>query len=59
VVVCLLDNIRTVVSRGVSVPDQLAVQEANSSWILNAVLVLTGTEKEFRIWVPNRCPIVA
>jgi hypothetical protein len=26
---------------------------------LNAVLVLTGTEKEFRIWVPNRCPIVA
>jgi hypothetical protein len=44
-VACLLDNIRTVVSRGVSVPDQLAVQEANSSWILNAVLVLTGALK--------------
>jgi hypothetical protein len=41
-VACLLvDNIRTVVFRGVSVPDQLAVQEANSSWILNAVLLLT------------------
>lgn len=35
---CLLDDVGTVVSRGVSVPDQLAVQEANSSWILNAVL---------------------
>jgi len=38
-VACILDNIRTIVSHGVSVPDQLAVQEANSSRILNAVLV--------------------
>ena len=38
----IFDNFGTIVSPGVSVPDQLAVQEANSSRILNAVLVLTG-----------------
>ena len=34
----LVDDSGTIVFRGVSVPYQLAVQEANSSWILNAVL---------------------